>query len=239
MTADKAYGSGLFLAWLERHRVEAHIPLIDRGAQTPGRLPRSAFHYDAEQDAYVCPQGKLVQRMDGNAARMRTMGTIGYRTRVSDCGPCPLRSDCTNGPSRVMSRSVGEAVRNRVRMRPHTEAFARSLCLGLRIEHLFAAIKHNDDSRRLRLRGLRGAGGQWLQRATSSGRWQARRQLLRPNPDRGQREPVPKQRSRHEGAIDPNAANERVTALVDPATPLQQRSSTAHVVFRPNRSGTV
>lgn len=167
VTADNAYGSGPFLDWLERRGVESHIPVIDREGQTGGRLPRSNFDYDAERDAYVCPQGKLLRRTGGNEARMRTSGTIGYRARASDCEPCPIKAACTRGPSRVISRSVHEAVRERARDRSHTKAFARSLRLRMRVEHLFAAIKHNDGFRRVRLRGLRGAGEQFLMAATA------------------------------------------------------------------------
>ena len=167
LVTDKAYGAGPFLAWLERRGIEAHIPVIDRSAQGPGSLPRSAFHYDAMQDAYICPQGKLVRRTGGNDARMRTSGAIGYRARKSDCGPCPIKSDCTRAPSRVLSRSVHEDVRDRAKARAHTDAFGRSQRLRLRVEHFFAIIKHNDGFRRVRLRGLRGADEQFLMTSTA------------------------------------------------------------------------
>lgn len=162
LAADKAYGSGPFLAWLERRGIEAHIPVIDRSAQTSGVLPRSAFRYNATQDAYVCPQGKLIRRTGGNEKRKLTSGTIGYRTRQSDCGPCPTKSDCTRGPSRVLSRSVHEDVRDRAKDRARTDAFGRSKFLRLRVEHFFGAIKHNDGFRRVRPRGMRGATEQFL-----------------------------------------------------------------------------
>ena len=39
LAADKGYGTGPFLAWLEEKKVTAHIPVLDRQRQSDG-LPR-------------------------------------------------------------------------------------------------------------------------------------------------------------------------------------------------------
>src|SRR6266852_4400487 len=56
--ADKAYGSGEFLAWLLARGVQPHIPVIDRRHQTAGRFTREQFRYDPVENAYYCPEGK-------------------------------------------------------------------------------------------------------------------------------------------------------------------------------------
>ena len=162
LAADKAYGFGPFLAWLERQGIESHIPVIDRSGQTSGKLHRSAFRNDATQDAYVCPQGKFLRPVDGRDSRRRASGTVGYRARQSDCGRCPIKSDCTRGSMRVISRSIHEDVRARAMARAQTATFECSQHLRLRVEHFFGAIKHNDGFRRVRLRGMRGAAEQFL-----------------------------------------------------------------------------
>jgi hypothetical protein len=43
LAADKAYGSGEFLAWLLEHGVQPHIPVIDRRHQTGGSSRASSF----------------------------------------------------------------------------------------------------------------------------------------------------------------------------------------------------
>ena len=58
-------------------------------------------------------------------------------------------------------------MRQEVLAREPTPAFQASLRLRRRIERLFACIKHNDGLHRLRLRGLRGAGEQFLLAATA------------------------------------------------------------------------
>jgi hypothetical protein len=56
--ADKAYGSGEFLAWLLARGVQPHIPVIDRRHQTGGRFTRDQFRYEPTENTYYCPEGK-------------------------------------------------------------------------------------------------------------------------------------------------------------------------------------
>lgn len=59
--ADKAYGSGEFLAWLLARNVQPHIPVIDRRHQTDGRFTRDQFRYDPTKNVYQCPEGKQLR----------------------------------------------------------------------------------------------------------------------------------------------------------------------------------
>jgi hypothetical protein len=61
LAADKAYGTGPFLAWLSERNITAHIPVLDRQQQTGGLLPREAFTFDSERNAFICPQGKIMK----------------------------------------------------------------------------------------------------------------------------------------------------------------------------------
>jgi transposase len=60
LAADKAYGSGAFLAWLMARGVEPHIPVIDRRHQTGGRFTHDQFRYEPAENAYYCPEGKAL-----------------------------------------------------------------------------------------------------------------------------------------------------------------------------------
>jgi hypothetical protein len=42
LAADKAYGTGPFLAWLSGRKITSHIPVLDRQQQTGGLLIREA-----------------------------------------------------------------------------------------------------------------------------------------------------------------------------------------------------
>ena len=59
--ADKAYGSGEFLAWLLEGGVQPHIPVIDRRQQTDGHFKHDQFRYAPTEDTYYCPQGKALR----------------------------------------------------------------------------------------------------------------------------------------------------------------------------------
>lgn len=161
LTADKAYGSGPFLAWLEARGVEAHVPLIDRRGQTDA-MSSATFGYDEASDSYTCPQGAVLKRV-----RSKETDVQRYRATQKACGACPVKASCTSAPVRAICRSAHEAVRERVGAREGTAAFRRSMRLRRRVEHLFAAIKHNDGFRRLRLRGTRGADEQFSLAATA------------------------------------------------------------------------
>ena len=162
LTADKAYGSGPFLAWLEEeHEIEAHVPLIDRRHQTRGVLTQDAFRYDEASDTYTCPQGAVLRRYGSEEDVQR------YRASQRDCGACPIKASCTNGKMRALCRSPHEEVRERVRARQNTPAVRRSMRLRKAVEHLFGHIKHHDGLRRLRLRGLCGADEQFVLAATA------------------------------------------------------------------------
>ncbi|MCF3935863.1 transposase [Acuticoccus sp. M5D2P5] len=167
LTADKAYGSGPFLAWIEGRGIEAHVPVIDRTHQTAGRMTHADFGYDKEGDLYLCPQGKPLRRVGDASGEARRSGTTGYRSRASDCKGCPIKTRCTTSSTRAISRSLHQDVRVTVQARQATEAFERSLRLRKRVERLFACVKHNDGLHRLRLRGLRGADEQFVLAATA------------------------------------------------------------------------
>jgi hypothetical protein len=62
--ADKAYGSGEFLAWLLARGVAPHIPVIDRRHQTGGRFTREQFRYAPEENVYYCPAGQPLRVLD-------------------------------------------------------------------------------------------------------------------------------------------------------------------------------
>ncbi|WMS45294.1 transposase (plasmid) [Acuticoccus sp. MNP-M23] len=167
LTADKAYGSGPFLAWVEERGIEAHVPVIDRTHQTAGRMTHAEFCYDAADDRYVCPEGNVLRRVGDASGEARRSGTTAYRSRLSDCRGCPIKARCTTSSTRAISRSLHQDVRVKVQAREATEVFGHSMRLRKRIERLFACVKHNDGLHRLRLRGLRGADEQFVLAATA------------------------------------------------------------------------
>lgn len=63
-----------------------------RGERDQGRYPSSMFVYNADQDHYVCPAGKILsyegrQKKDG-------MEHFKYKAQRKDCQSCPLKMQC-------------------------------------------------------------------------------------------------------------------------------------------------
>lgn len=162
LTADKGYGSGAFLTWLEGREIEGQIPVIEHPEQAPaGKLPRDAFTYDGEGDTYTCPQGATLRALQEHR------GSVRYVSRRDDCRDCPIKASCTDQPVRALNRSCHEPARERAKARMDTPAFRLSMRLRRRVERLFACVKRHDGLTRLRLRGLRGADEQFLLAATA------------------------------------------------------------------------
>ena len=131
-TADKAYGSGPHLAWLEDQEIEGHVPVTLHPEHHPeGKLPRDAFTYDEASDAYTCPQGATLHAKEHR-------GNVRHLARRADCRDCPIKAACTDQPVRALNRSRHESARERAEERMGTPAFRISMRLRRRVERLFA-----------------------------------------------------------------------------------------------------
>jgi transposase len=162
IAADKAYGTGPFLAWLSARDITPHIPVLDRQRQTGGLLPREAFTFDPERNVFTCPQGKILKHRTAREKEKIHM----YRATAGDCLMCPIRQQCTRGPKRSLSVPFDEAVRKNVIALQDTEAFQNSRRSRKKVEMLFAHMKQHFRFTRLKLRGLAGAAEEFLLVAT-------------------------------------------------------------------------
>ena len=163
IAADKSYGTGPFLSWLLKREITPYIPVLDRKAQTDGKLTRDAFIYDADRDTFICPQGhELPLRSVNEETRVKR-----YKAKASQCGNCPLRNHCTDAPSRTVTRLMDEEARQTTRDLADTDAFQTARARRKKIEMLFAHLKRWLKLTRLRLRGLSGANEEFLLAATA------------------------------------------------------------------------
>ena len=90
VTADTAYGSAAFLAFIHDQGAMPHIPMLERSEQTKGKFSRAAFAFDRERDRYTCPNGKALEH------RLSENGSVCTSTR-----PSPRTAAC--------ARSRGDA----------------------------------------------------------------------------------------------------------------------------------
>lgn len=163
LAADKSYGTGPFLTWLTKHEITPYIPVLDRRAQTDGKLTRDAFRYNADDDVYICPQGHDLTLCSIN----RQTRVKRYKAKVGHCRDCPIRASCTDSTHRSLVRHLDEEARQAARDLADTDAFHEARRKRKKVEMLFAHLKRWQKLTRLRLRGLSGANEEFLLAATA------------------------------------------------------------------------
>ncbi len=146
--ADKAYGSGEFLAWLLARNIQPHIPVIDRRRQTGGRFTRDDFRYVPAENVFVCPEG---QRLRYRGVSRQTQVHV-YCSTPTQCSGCPQKQRCTPGATRRVTVHWYEPARQTTRALAGTPAYARSQRARQLVEGLFGELKEQMRLRRVRLR---------------------------------------------------------------------------------------
>jgi hypothetical protein len=173
LLTDSAYAKALDLAACEAAAVTLYAPVAtdQAAAARPGRqatrgdkqIPKSAFVWDEQGQAYVCPQGQRLtysnaeyeKRKGGERLRM-----LSYRCDPEQCMACPRQKQCTRSPQRgrMVKRSeyepLVEALAERMRS-PEAQRLYKKRCQS--VELGFADQKEH--------RGLRRFGGRGRARA--------------------------------------------------------------------------
>src|SRR5215510_13858821 len=137
VVADRGYFNSPEILACEQADITVTLPKpMTSGAKSEGRFGKQDFFYLPTEDAYRCPAGeKLTYRYtneeDGKALR---------RYWTTACSSCPLKSQCTTGPERRISRweheHVLEAVQQRLDKNPQAMRQRRETA-----EHPFATLK--------------------------------------------------------------------------------------------------
>ena len=178
LAGDTAYGAAPMLSWLVKEKgITPHIPVFDKSARKDGTLSRADFTFDAEQNIYLCPQGKPLT----TTGRVHQGRTLYYRSSKFDCDACPLKQKCCpKAPARRIPRDIDEDARDLARSLVGTPAFEQSRRERKKIEMVFAHLKRIFGLGRLRLRGPRGAQDEFLLAATAQNLKKLARHIARP-----------------------------------------------------------
>ena len=137
VVADRGYYNGDEIRACEQAGIETYLPKPKTsGNKAKGQFDRSQFHYQADDDEYVCPAGeRLIYRFTRTEA-----GKEIRRYWSSACTACPIKNKCTTGDYRRVSRWVHEAVVERAQVRldgaPDVMRVRRAT-----VEHPFGTIK--------------------------------------------------------------------------------------------------
>jgi transposase len=148
----------------------ADWPNLPRRAQT-GTLDRAAFVYDADQDCYRCPAGRVLAFVQIKIKERDTGASSAYRVYQSaSCAACGLAKDCLKGRTkcRTVSHDQHEGVRRaaaqRMKNAPGRAAYARRAHLA---ETPNAVIKQVMGLRQFLHRGLEKVRTEWLWACTA------------------------------------------------------------------------
>ena len=117
LAADTAYGSAEMLNWVvNEQKIAPHIPVIDKSKREDGTFSREDFRFDAEQNIYICPAGKMLT----TTGHVSTDHAIRYMASLLDCRACPLKRKCCPNmlSASWFTRENGVTILLRLRDRP-------------------------------------------------------------------------------------------------------------------------
>jgi transposase len=159
LLADGSYAGGADLAAAEAEKVTVYAPVPGDGVEDPKQIPKREFSWQADQQAYVCPQGHLMvleeswkeKRVDGGVQVSR------YRCPPEHCQGCPQQPRCTAKPTsgravtRLEHEELIEALRARM-TQPESQTLYR--LRKQTVELVNADMKEHRKLRRFSGRGL-------------------------------------------------------------------------------------
>ena len=135
--ADRGYFSSPEILACHEAGITVTLPKpLTSGAKSDGRFGKQDFVYIAEEDVYRCPAGeRLAYRYTNEEA-----GKVLRRYWTTACSKCPLKSQCTTGPERRITRweheQLLEEVQQRLDENPQAMRQRRET-----VEHPFGTMK--------------------------------------------------------------------------------------------------
>jgi hypothetical protein len=115
VVVDKGYFKIEDIEACEKAGIEPYVPRPQHGPSVKAGLFREdEFQYDAASDSYVCPVGR--RQLPYSSSLLHGLKKINYVNRLA-CDDCAIRSGCTGGKFRTVSRLENEDVLDRMQAR--------------------------------------------------------------------------------------------------------------------------
>jgi transposase len=153
LLADAGYANGPNYALLETERITAWMPVFGQyKAELPG------FAYDAQTDAFTCPEGKPLPFQKYDTNQDGAWHKI-YWAACHVCQQCPRKPLCAPRAKRKqINRTIYDAAYRRAWQRQHTRRGLRMRRVRQgTVEPVFGHLIHQYGLRRLNVRGHAGA----------------------------------------------------------------------------------
>lgn len=154
--ADTGYYEGNQLKQCEEENICVYVAIPDKSKQmlNQGLFTREQFKYDADQDAYICPNHAIL-KPGGKPHQKNKKWLIRYSSQARVCNDCLLREQCLpkNAKIKQIQRWEHEAVieRHKERMNKSSSAMTKR---GSYVEHPFGTLKHRAGMNHFLMRGL-------------------------------------------------------------------------------------
>ena len=147
LLADKGYYSATEIKKCEDDGIKTLVPAIRTGQElvNKGKFTKDKFIYDKEQDAYICPNDKLIKRTKSiNKSYARIMHM--YRSSQTDCNACLIKEKCLGEKTKQKQTQRWEHQEvldnyNQNMTTPAAKALYKKR--GSIVEHPFGTIKRN------------------------------------------------------------------------------------------------
>jgi len=145
--ADKGYYSASEIKKCVDDGIKTLVPAIRTGQEliNKGKFTKDKFIYDKIQDAYICPNNKLIARtrsINKSYARIMNM----YRSSQTDCMACPIKDKCLGEKTKTKQtqRWEHQEILDKYNQNLETqESKALMKKRGSIVEHPFGTIKRN------------------------------------------------------------------------------------------------
>jgi len=145
--ADKGYYSAAEIKKCVDDDIKTLVPAIRTGQEliNKGKFTKDKFIYDKVQDAYICPNNKLISRTKSiNKSYARIMHM--YRSSQTDCMACPIKDKCLGEKTKTKQTQRWEHQEildkyNKNLTTPEAKALMKRR--GSIVEHPFGTIKRN------------------------------------------------------------------------------------------------
>jgi transposase len=158
VVADRGYFKIEDIEACEQAGMTPYVPRPQRGPSVKaGLFRKDEFVYDPVSNSFRCPGGQRLEEY--SSSPMRELKKLNYVNKAA-CSDCAIRSRCTNGAFRTVSRLDNEAVLDRVQ----TRLAARPDILARRremVEHPFGSIKQWMNQGAFLMRGLENVRGEF------------------------------------------------------------------------------
>ena len=162
--ADKGYHTGAELQQCQQDNMITHVAYKEQPSvkHIANEFLAESFLYDKKADTYTCPAGAILTSLGTWHNKKGEANETSYRFktyRTDACKTCPLRSQCTKLPKRIIQRSeYQDAVDmndNNIKQNPHYYKRRQAIC-----EHPFGSIKRHWGFTHTLLKGLQKVNGE-------------------------------------------------------------------------------